>query len=97
MVETTAPETGAFRVTTHGTRNMVDLGLPIFEEFVESHLEVELSAIEVDRFSQDERYQTYRRIHQGDRGLTGEFGPHDEILDAEELTDWRVWYRIEEV
>jgi hypothetical protein len=30
-------------------------------------------------------------------GLTGRFGPGDESLDAEELVDWRVWYRIEEV
>jgi hypothetical protein len=96
VVETTAPRRGAFRVSTHAGKNMVDIGQAIFEGWVEDHLEVELTAVEVDRLSRDEAYQTYRRIHRSSE-LTGEYGPDDEILDAEEMTDWRVWYRIEEV
>jgi hypothetical protein len=95
-VQTTAPEKGSFRVSRHAGRNMVEVKVPIFEGWVEDHLEVELTAIEVDRLTCDEAYQTYRRIHRGP-ALVGDYGPHDEILDAEELTDWRVWYRIEEV
>jgi hypothetical protein len=95
--ETTAPEQGAFCVRGQGDKSMVELDLPIFEGWVEDHLEVELRAVEVDRLSRDEAYQTYRRIHRGAERLAGLFGPDDEILDAEEMTDWRVWYRIEEV
>jgi hypothetical protein len=97
VVETTAPEKGAFRVSAHAGKNMVELEVPIFEGWVDDHLEVELSAVEVDRFSHDETYQTYRRIHRGTGGLTGRFGPGDEVLDTEDMPDWRVWYRIEEV
>jgi hypothetical protein len=95
--ETSAPAKGTFSIRGEGEKSMVELGLPIFEGYVEDHLEVELEAIEVDRLSQDEAYQTYRRIHRGAERLAGLFGPDDEILDAEEMTDWRVWYRIEEV
>ena len=48
-------------------------------------------------FTADEAYQKYRRIHRGAEALSGLFGPDEEILDPEELPDWRVWYRIEEV
>jgi hypothetical protein len=95
-IETTAPRKGSYRVSKHAGHNMVDVKVPIFEGWVEDHLEVELTAIEVDRLTRDEAYQTYRRIHRGP-GLSGDFGPDDEILDTEEMPDWRVWYRIEEV
>lgn len=95
-VETTAPDKGSYRVHAHGARNMVDVKVPIFEGWVEDHLEVELTAIEVDRFTHDEAYHPYRRIHRGEC-LSGQYGPDDEILDTEDLPDWRVWYRIEEV
>ena len=97
VVETTAPERGAYRVSTHPGRNVLELGVQIFEDYVEDHLDVELMAIEVDRFTADEAYQKYRRIHRGAEALSGLFGPDEEILDPEELPDWRVWYRIEEV
>jgi hypothetical protein len=95
--ETSAPAEGSFSVYGRGERSLVELGLPIFEGYVEDHLEVELEAIEVDQLSCPDAYQTYRRIHRGAERLAGLFGPDDEILDAEEMTDWRVWYRIEEV
>jgi hypothetical protein len=95
--ETSAPEQGSFCIRGQGEKSIVELGVPIFEGYVEDHLEVELRAVEVDRLSHDEAYQTYRRIHRGAERLAGLFGPDDEILDAEDMTDWRVWYRIEEV
>src|SRR5262245_16280400 len=73
--ETTAPEQGAFCVRGQGDKSMVELDLPIFEGWVEDHLEVELRAVEVDRLSRDEAYQTYRRIHRGAERLAGLFGP----------------------
>jgi hypothetical protein len=95
--ETIAPERGSFRIRAPGEESIVELGVPIFEGYVEEHLVVELRAVEVDRLTKDEAYQTYRRIHRGAERLAGRYGPDDELLDTEEMTDWRVWYRIEEV
>ena len=97
VTDTVLPESGTLRVAARG-ENTLELGTPIFEGWVEEHLEVELSAAEVDRFSENDAYQTYRRVHRrSTAGFVGRYGPGDEKLDAEELADWRVWYTIEEV
>jgi len=96
VVETTVPERGALRVAASG--DVLELDRVLFEGRVGDRLEIELAAVEVDSFSPDDAFQTYRRVHlMGPEGLSGDFGPGDESIDAEELTDWRVWYRIEEV
>jgi hypothetical protein len=96
-VETLAPPEGVLKVSATPGRNFIELDLPIFEGPVEEHLEVELTAVEVDPLGGD-AFQPYRRVHLGEGGgLVGRFGPGDERLDTEELADWRVWYRIEEV
>lgn len=96
-VETVAPPEGVLRVSATPGRNFIELEVPIFEGPAEDHLEVELDAEEVDPLG-GEAFQPYRRVHlRQTGGLVGHFGPGDDLLDTEELADWRVWYRIEEV
>ena len=95
---TELPETGVYRISDHPGKNIVTLNEPIFEGWVASHLEVELTATEVDRLSKDDPFRPYRRVHSGDAScMIGDFGPSDEGVDPEDVGDWRVWYEIDEV
>lgn len=96
VVETVIPERGTLRVSAPG--EILQLDLVVFEGRVADTLQVELSAVEVDTFSRDDQFEPYRRVHRREAGgLTGAFGPGDERIDPEDLSDWRVWYRIEEI
>lgn len=97
-VETFIPEEGVYRITDQPGHNILPMNIPIFEGFVEDHLEVELTAVERDTLSRDDKFNEYRRVHTGPpETWIGRFGPGDEEVEPEDVGDWRVWYRIEKV
>lgn len=94
--ETRFPEKGHYSISDKPGRNMVQLNLPLFEGFVEDHLAVEITGIEMDTFDPDDEICRYRRIFMGPpESWLGSFGPGAEKIEPEDLGDWRLWYRIE--
>jgi hypothetical protein len=90
------PQRGHYSISDVPGHNTVQFDLVLFEGFVEDHLAVELTGIEMDTFDRDDKLCSYRRVFDGppDRWL-GAYGPRDEKIDLEDLDAWRVWYRIE--
>lgn len=90
------PQQGHYSISDVPGHNIVQLDLVLFEGFVEDHLAVELTGIEMDTFDRDDKLCPYRRVFDGppDRWL-GAYGPRDEKIDLEDLDTWRVWYRVE--
>ncbi len=97
-VERRMPETGYYSLTDDPVHNRVRLDIPIFEGYVENELAIEMTGYEIDSTSQNDELQPYRRVLTGPpSSWLGNYGPGDEHPDAEELTDWRIWYSIEKV
>ncbi|MGH2558693.1 MAG: hypothetical protein ACRDJH_06485, partial [Thermomicrobiales bacterium] len=89
------PERGFYQISDQPRRNAVALDLPLFEGYVEDHLAVEVDGIELDGCVA-ERLCRYRRVFSGaPASWLGSYGPGDELIEAEDLGGWRLWYRIE--
>jgi len=96
--ETRFPEKGHYSISDQPGHNTVQMELPLFEGFVENHLAVEIIGIEADTFDPDDQLCAYKRILTGPpESWLGSFGPGDEQIEAEDLGNWRLWYRIERV
>src|SRR5262249_55069228 len=96
LQETRFPEKSYLSIPDKPGRNIVQLNLPLFEGFVEDHLAVEITGLELDTFDPDDELCPYRRVFNGPpESWLGSFGPGDEKIEPENLGDWRVWYRIE--
>ncbi|MBI1765617.1 MAG: hypothetical protein HYR56_29800 [Acidobacteria bacterium] len=90
------PGKGHFSISDAPGHNTIHLNLPLFEDFVEDHLAVEIMGIELDTFDPDDELCPYRRIFTGPpESWLGSYGPGDEQIEPENLGDWKVWYRIE--
>jgi hypothetical protein len=52
--------------------------------------------VEHDIFTEDDENVRYRRTFSGDpASWVKSYRPDDEAADPENLTDWRIWYKIE--
>lgn len=94
------PEEGYMKVSDRPGRNIVPLDTPIFEGQIEPNAEmvISLRAVEHDIFTADDENVRYLRIFSGDpASWVKSYRPDDEAADAENLDDWRVWYKIERV
>jgi hypothetical protein len=97
LVETRLPTSGHYSITDAAGENRHRLDVPIFEGPVTERLAIEVTGVELDRFSADDELNPYRRIFDGPPGSwIGPYGPGDERIEPEDLGDWRIWYRIEE-
>jgi hypothetical protein len=90
------PLRGVLSISDKVGRNVVEIETPIFEGFVESHLAIEVTGVELDTFDPDDDLCRYRRVFLGaPETFLGSYAPSDDKIDSEDLGDWRVWYRIE--
>lgn len=90
------PGSGQLAISDKPGRNIVRIDVPIFEGFVEDHLAIEVTGVEVDTFDPDDDLCRYRRVFRGaPETFVGSYGPGDEAVESEDLGDWRLWYRIE--
>lgn len=98
------PDSGHLAISDHPSMRKVTLNKVIFEGEVEDGetLILEGKGTELDQISAHDELTGYRREFIGDvAGWIGEYTPWDEgsadTTDPEQLGDWRVAYRIEEV
>lgn len=90
------PQKGTYNISDKSGRNTLGLDIPLFEGFVENHVEFELSAVEKDTFDPDDRLCSYKRVFVGDpKSWIDDYGPSDQKVEPENLGDWMLWYRIE--
>lgn len=102
--ETRIPDSGHLSISDHPSMNRVTLDRVLFEGDVSDGetLVVEGSGVELDRVSKDDELASYRREFTGPvAGWLGRHSPWDEgsdtRRDTEQLEDWRLAFRIEEV
>ncbi len=94
--EHSLPRSGQLAISDEPGRNIVRVDMLIFEGFVEDHLAIEVTGVELDRFDPDDDLCRYRRVFRGSpETFLGSYGPADETAESEDLGDWRLWYRIE--
>lgn len=90
------PGRGHLPISDKAGRNVVRFDVPVFEGFVEDHLAIEVTGVELDTFDPDDNLCPYRRVFRGaPETFLGSYGPGDEQIEPEDLGDWRLWYRIE--
>ena len=90
------PGSGHLAISDKAGRNIVRLDMSVFEGFVEDHLAIDVTGVELDTFDPDDNLCRYRRVFSGAPAtFLGSYGPGDEKIEAEDLGDWRLWYRIE--
>jgi hypothetical protein len=100
--ESQFPEEGHYEISDHPAWNKLELDQVIFEGDVESKLTVELNGEELDFLSANDQLDAYKREFSGDpSGWLGIYGPGDESQggsqDPEDMSNWRVRYKIEAV
>lgn len=92
--ETVLPETGTYPMEGPNGET-VRVGRELFRGWVVNNLTIEIFSGEDE---EHERTCHYRRRFKGDpKSWLGEYKPSDEARDPENVGDWQVWYRIEEV
>jgi hypothetical protein len=68
----------------------------LFEGFVKQTLTVRVDAIERDTLDPDDNLGAYTRVFDCEpTKWIGAYGPGDEEPDAQDVGNWRIWYRIE--
>lgn len=98
LSETMFPSKGHYSISDKPGKNTVQLDFTLFEGFVEDQMAIEILGVELDTFDPDDQLCPYRRIFTGAAGeWLGSFGPGDEDIELEDLGDWKLWYRIEEI
>lgn len=100
-VETHFPTEGHFEISDHPAWNKVNLERVIFEGEVEKQVKIELMGEELDFIGSNDRLDHYERYFVGDpASWIGAYGPGDHDVDIhpedpENMSNWRVAYRIE--
>lgn len=97
--ETQFPEKGHYLISDHPSWNKLNLDKVVFEGEVDDHLVVEFMGEEIDTLSANDQLDAYRREFRGPPSeWVGEYRPMDEAEgsdDPEQLSNWRICYRIE--
>ena len=96
------PPTGHIAITDQPVFNREILNWVVYEGEVKDNLVIELHGIELDKFTENDMLDVYRREFTGpvDSWL-GQYGPGDDIAedqhsdDPEMMSNWRICYRIE--
>lgn len=96
------PQTGHHHISDWPGRNEKELNVCVFDGYVaeKDNMSISLLPIEEDWLDPDDELSLYRRQFNGPpETWVGNFGPGDEPdnSDAEKLSDWMLWYRIESV
>jgi hypothetical protein len=87
------PEQGHYKVKSGGTLEINEI---IFENIAKDHLAIRIDAMERDSTDPDDNLGSYTRTFRGDpSSWLGKYTPDDEVVDAENLRFWKVYYRIE--
>lgn len=100
-VETHFPTEGHYEISDHPAWNKLNLERVIFEGEVEKQLKVELTGEELDFIGSNDRLDHYERYFVGDpASWVGAYGPGDFAVDVhpedpENMSNWRVSYRID--
>lgn len=96
--EARLPEEGHYNVTDHPRWNTLKhLNKVLFEGEPGETLTVEMFGTELDRFTEDDHLEPYKRVFDGPvEAWLGRHQPRDEGSDdPENLSDWRIAYDIE--
>jgi len=89
------PATGTYPVLDKPGGYVIDVNKEIFRGTVVDDLTVEIYSAEPD---ETKRTCYYRRKFKGKAGQwLGSYQPRDQKRDPENVGDWQIWYRIEEV
>ena len=92
---TTLPASGVYPVHDQDDGYPITINKEIFRGTVTDDLTVELDSAET---SYAGRTSPYRRVFSGPvKDWLGKYKPSDEQYDPENVGDWQVWYRIEEL
>lgn len=93
---TRLPEKDVYHVGDRPGKNEIALGVVIFQGVVNNKaLSLTISGKEIDLFDPDDELGRYHREFSGDPAQWyGKYFPGDEFLDAEDVGDWAIWYRI---
>lgn len=93
---TRLPEEGVYHVGDKPGKNDIELGVTVFQGVVKNKsLSFTISGKELDLFDPEDKLARYHREFAGDpAGWYGKYYPGDEYLDAEDVGDWAIWYRI---
>ena len=93
---TRLPEKGVYHVGDKPGKNDIELGVTVFQGVVKNKsLSFTISGKEIDLFDPDDELARYHREFAGDPAeWYGKYYPGDEYLDAEDVGDWAIWYRI---
>jgi photosystem II stability/assembly factor-like uncharacterized protein len=92
------PERGVFKISDLSGKNEKIINECIFEGYASESdwLALSISPLERDTFDPDDKFTVYERRFTGPpETWIGSYRPDDETKDAEALSDWMVWYRIE--
>ena len=92
---TQLPSTGSYPVLDHLGGYVIDINKEIFRGTVVDNLTVEIFSAESEEAG---RTCYYRREFKGkaEKWLSS-YKPSDQTRDPENVGDWQVWYRVEEV
>jgi hypothetical protein len=89
------PPTGQYAVLDQPQGFTVDIEREVFRGIVDDSLTVEIWSAEPDDAA---RVCRYRRTFKGRaKNWTGSYKPSDEKPDPENVGDWQLWYRIDEL
>jgi len=96
------PQKGHYHISDWPGRNEKELDVCVFDGYVteKDNMAVSLLPIEEDWLDPDDELTLYRRHFNGPpETWVGSYAPDDEPAsrDAEKLSDWKLWYRIESV
>lgn len=100
-VETRFPSEGYYEISDHPAWNKLNLERVIFEGDIENALTVQLNGEEIDFISKNDQLDHYERSFSGTPSeWVGAYGPGDFDVDIhpddpENMTNWRVSYRID--
>jgi hypothetical protein len=100
-VETRFPSEGYYEISDHPAWNKLNLERVIFEGDVETGLKVSLTGEEIDFATANDQLDAYERLFSGSpTEWVGAYGPGDFEVDIhpedpENMSNWRVSYRID--
>jgi len=68
----------------------------LFEGYAEHNLFIQIGGVELDTFDPDDKLCTYKRKFGGNPGYwIGSYNPETSQPSVEDISGWKVWYRIE--
>lgn len=96
------PQKGRYHISDWPGRNEKELNVCVFDGYVgeKDNMSISLLPIEEDWLDPDDEMSLFRRHFNGPpETWVGNYVPGDEPAssDAEKLSDWKLWYRIESV